>query len=506
MPVALLFIGFLGLCLYRLAVYPALWFDEGIVLQAAANVARDGQYGLRSMGGYDLFHPAIQTGPPVLLPIALALRLAGSGILQVRLVVVGYALVALAAFYALARHVTGHRAALLAALLLVFTFDHEFTSFAYMSRQVLAEVPALAFFWLGALWWFRSWSNPRPVALIGSGVLWGLAMLTKVQFALMLPAALGLFWLLDRFLGRRLSVRQVLVPLLVGGLCVAAWYGYQVWVMGFGDFWRQATELGSAGGIHFFNFVPRRAASAILQLSGSLLLLLGVPGMIYALGAAWQRREGTAEYQAIFLLLFTVLWLGWYALLSVGWMRYAFVPAAMSTLFAARLLADLWDWAAQGRRALGRRLPLTAGQLAVGSLIAVLLLSGLAPMARQIVQSQDSGLHALVAYLEANVPSDALIESWEWEVDFLTEHRFHHPPYEVTNAVTAQIWYGAPVSPELYDPLALRPAYLITGPFAGWTGLYGRQVLDRCTLLASIGEYDVYRVNDLPEGSKLSGR
>lgn len=484
----------LALCLYRLEIYPAPWFDEGLNFQAAKNIARDGQYGLRSTEGLVTFHPAIQTGPTVLLPMALLFRLADIGVLQGRLVTISYTLLALAIFYWLAREICNSKTAILTLLLLLFTFDHEFTSFVFMGRQALGEIPALAFFWLGALLWFRAWNSPSRRALVWPGLLWGLTMLTKVQFVPLLSGALILFWMFDRLSHKKLQTHQVLLPLFISGLCVLAWYGYQVLRLGPTDFWQQTTALGSAGGLHLVHFSPRRMTSALSQLLGSTLVLFGVPGMLYILGASLQDKEEN-EHQQVFLVAFTVTWLGWYAFLSIGWMRYAFVPAAMSALFSARLLGDLWDWAAQRSQALGRRLPLSPGQAAIGGLVAMLLLSGLVPMVKQIAQSTDSGLQNLAQYLNTHISTDVVIESWEWEVDLLTDHTYHHPSYKMMNTVTEQLWYGAAVPPDIYDPLVFHPSYLIVGPFAKWTGLYTQQPLEqKYTLVKSIGEYDLYKV------------
>jgi 4-amino-4-deoxy-L-arabinose transferase-like glycosyltransferase len=493
--IACLLLCILPLYLYRLEIYPAPWFDEGLNFQAAKNVALNGRCELCSTEGCVRFHPAIQTGPTVLLPIALVFRLAGVGVLQARLVIVGFVVLALVAFYWLVRKVCSRGIALLALLLLIFTFNHEFTSFVYMGRQVLGEIPALAFFWFGSLLWFRAWKSTSYPTLIWSGLLWGLTFLTKVQFVILLPFALFSFWLLDRFLYRRLRICHFLVPVLVGGTCVLAWYGYQAVSLGFADFWHQSTALGSAGGLHFLHFSPRRTMSAVLQLMNSTLLIFGLPGMLYALGSSMQSGE-ERDHRQVFLAVFAVVWLGWYALLSVGWMRYVFVPAAVSTIFSARLLGDLWNWAGRRHRTLARWLPLTPGQVAVGGVIVMLLLSGLVPMARSIAGSPDSGLQDLARYLSAYVPRDVVIESWEWEVDLLTDHTYHHPPYEVTNAFTEGLWYGIPVSPDVYDPMAFDPGYLIVGGFAKWTGVYSQEFLAHsCTLVEGFGEYDLYEVH-----------
>jgi 4-amino-4-deoxy-L-arabinose transferase-like glycosyltransferase len=104
-PIAGLVICILPLCLHRLGICPAPWFDEGLNFRAAKNIALNGHYGLRSAEGFVGFHPAIQTGPTVLLPMALVFRLAGTGVVQARLVTVFYTVLALAIFYVLARWV-----------------------------------------------------------------------------------------------------------------------------------------------------------------------------------------------------------------------------------------------------------------------------------------------------------------------------------------------------------------------------------------------------------------
>ena len=222
--------------------------------------------------------------------------------------------------------------------------------------------------------------------------------------------------------------------------------------------------------------------------------------MLYVLWLFLQSK-GAREYCQLFLVVFTAVWLGWYAFLSIGWMRYAFVPVAMSTVFSAQLFAGLWRRVDQHRQVSRYWLPLAPGQLVVGSVIMLLLLSGVIPMVKQMVRSPDCGLQELAGYLNTRIPADTVIESWEWEVDFLTDHTYHHPSYEVTNLAAERIWYGTSVSGPMYDPMAFHPAYLIVGSFAEWTGIYSEDLVEqRFTLIKSFGEYDLYEVNTDEEG------
>jgi hypothetical protein len=60
------------------------------------------------------------------------------------------------------------------------------------------------------------------------------------------------------------------------------------------------------------------------------------------------------------------------------------------------------------------------------------------------------------------------------------------------------LWVDRSVDEIDYDFQRFDPDYLIVGRFAKWTGLYPTDFLEhKCTLVGSIGEYDLYRVNSL---------
>lgn len=473
------------LYLYRLGVSPAPWFDEGIVLQSARNVAQRGEYALCIMNECTHFHPAIQTGPTVVLPIAGLFRLYGPRIIPARLVIVGYVFLAIVSFYRLTREVFGRAVAALAAPILVLTFDHEYLSFVMVGRQVLGEIPALAFFWLGTLLWFRSWKRRSSLTLIGAGLAWGLAWLTKVQFLVLVPATVIAFWLLDRFWERKLSLAHLLSPLAIGGGCVLTWYGYQIATLGPADFGQQVLRVGEAGQTHLASFSAQTAVRALRQVLGAKLFVLGLPSVAYAL---WKRIRGTrgATTEQVFLAMFSLVWLSWYVFLSLGWTRYAFVAGMMMPLFIAQSLRDIWRWAGAESTA-ARALPAV--------LYAALLLGGLTTIAGKLTHSPNSGLQDLVRYLNARIPVGSVIETWETEVGALTDHTYHHPPYEVTNAYTRHLWKNEPLPDNLYNPLVYGPQYLILGRFGRWTGIYQPDFLERNgTLVRRIGQYDVYEI------------
>lgn len=473
------------LYLYRLGAYPAPWFDEGIILQSARNVAQRGQYAFCNMNDCTHFHPAIQTGPTVVLPIAGLFRLYAPSIIIARLVIVGYVILAIASFYRLTREVFGRTVAGLAAPILILTFDHEYLSFVMMGRQVLGEIPALAFFWLGTLLWFRSWKRRSSLTLIGAGLAWGMAWLTKVQFLVLVPVTMIAFWSVDRFWERKLSLVHLLSPLVVGGGCVLTWYGYQIVTLGPADFWQQLLTVGEAGQTHLASFSAQTAVRAVRQILGAKLFVLGLPSVAYALWKRIRGRRGGSTEQ-VFLVTFSLGWLSWYVFLSIGWTRYAFVAGTIMPMFIAQSLRDIWRWAGEESKA-ARALPVV--------LYVALLLGGLATIAGTLMHSPNSGLQRLVEYLDARIPVTDVIETWELEVVALTDHTYHHPPYDVTNAYADKMWKNKPVPDGLYDPLAYDPEYLILGRFARWTGIYGSDLLQGSgTLIRGFGQYDLYEI------------
>ena len=61
----------------------------------------------------------------------------------------------------------------------------------------------------------------------------------------------------------------------------------------------------------------------------------------------------------------------------------------------------------------------------------------------------------MAAYLNENVPVDEVIETYEPEMGFLTDHRFHFPPHSYLNQTIQSIWMGGASPGEDYN-LSLR--------------------------------------------------
>jgi hypothetical protein len=102
----------------------------------------------------------------------------------------------------------------------------------------------------------------------------------------------------------------------------------------------------------------------------------------------------------------------------------------------------------------------------------------------------------MAAYLQGNVPSGEIVETWEPELGFLTDHAYHYPPSGWLDRVVRARWLTPTEPPATYDPLADgRAGYLVVGRFGKYTGIYGPVIAGgRAERVVTIGEYDLYRL------------
>ncbi len=487
----------LFLSTYNLETYPRTWWDEGKFVQIPRNLVLHGKYATRSVEGFRMF-AVYGTGPAVFLPMAAFFKLFGVGLVQARLVMAAFSLLALAAFYAVARQLYGGRVALVAGWLLVLVVYDPFTSLLFLGRQVLGEVPAFGYLMIGCAIWLRQRSGARWPALVLAGLFWGLAVLAKWIFVMTVPCLIVL-WLADRFYWRQLKHRHFVLPLSVMAAVVAAWFGYMTLTLGTAGAAQVLSQTQDNATSNVFFVSPDAVLSAVKFLISSRFVVWGMPGLVYVL--LLNVRSGRqGEARQWFLPVFVGGWLVWYVFLSLGWSRQAFAPLAIGHLFLAKLLHDLAGRFALSLKALAAGLrggdTLVFQRWSLALLLLALLGSSPVQVVEGIVGPQDTGPQDFAAYINRHLPPEVVIESYEYELDILTDHTYHHPPAPLITLATKHVYSGEPYPPGFYDWLAFEPAYLIVGPFAKWTGIYAPDFAEgHCTLVTSVGDYDLYKVN-----------
>jgi len=486
---------FVFLAVFNLTSFPTTWFDEGSHLHVPKTLIHFGTYADYSSEGFRYYGPTIGVGPTVMLPIAAAFRLFGIGLLQARVVMVVYLLAAVYVFYRLANMLGGQRLAWVTTALLVTSRG---VALLENGRQVLGEVPGLFFLVAGLALWFAAWEKASWKRLALVGLLVGLAVVTKYQYLLILVPTLGLAWLANLIYYRTTPQRVFIVPGLVAGVCFALWQVYMILYLGPATASENLAALRTATAGAAMVFSPalmKRGLEQLLSLKVYLFLLL--PALVYGFTRILPRRRDAQQWGILFVLIGVNF--VWYVVASISWLRYAFLGLAVSSLFIARFVHDLTN---------GFQLDLVLRQgktiawkpvlrLALLAWLAVTLVVPLGQTARQIILPEANMPAMMAAYLDAHIPRDKLIETWEPEMGFLTDHNYHFPPALLLNKAVGYIWLGGATPAQSYDFVQTQhPAYVLVGGFARWVNLYPADVLAASYhLVTRIGGYELYAFN-----------
>lgn len=332
---ALIFLALFVIGTWKLSASPATWFDEGINIGIAQSLVQHGVYNL-PVGPEQyvtMKQFLITTNYPVLLPVALSLKLFGTGLAAARVPMVAYLFLFVLAAYLLVRRIAGEAAALWTAALIVM-----FVPFYGNGKDVLGEVPGLFFLLSALLVLPDEWDVVR---LLGAGLLLGLSIATKPFFLLVIPAIAVGEWYRARWslrmpdLWKRLGMLALgaLVPLLgwlytilpepsVAGVVAMVHYYSNSYA---------STDIGGLIGANILRFVTETTPIHFF-----LLALATLAAAIVRLRRSARLRE--AEVVAYVFIGLNVLWY----LKTPGWYRYFFPAHLLIFLFAPAALLALF--------------------------------------------------------------------------------------------------------------------------------------------------------------------
>ena len=156
----------------------AIWWDEGWTLSVARNWVERGHYGQLQEG--HLTARGLEAAFPVTASVALSFRLFGVGVNQGRFVAVIFTLAALGLLYALACAFYNRSIGLATLAVTIFLSSTEDIQPLLAGRQVLGEIPALAFLLGGYVCFMRAETRPF-IYLLGAICLWAITLFTKLQ-------------------------------------------------------------------------------------------------------------------------------------------------------------------------------------------------------------------------------------------------------------------------------------------------------------------------------------
>ncbi|MFQ3684441.1 ArnT family glycosyltransferase [Roseiflexus sp.] len=484
---------------------PEFWWDEGWTLSVARTFVERGHYG-RLLDG-QLAPNGLEASPIVTLPIALSFQIFGVGLWQGRLVSLICAAAAVALIFLLAARAYNNTVAWGTVGVLLLLSAHPQLNALLIGRQVLGEMPMLLFLTGGYLCLDAALRN-RVLWIVPASVLWSLALMAKAQtfpfWFVSLAGATVAALLLRRWHAAALAAGGAVLTFLV-----------RPWVA-------QAVTLPIAGrtlpgtpvsGIYDVTAIVPNLSNRMFALE--MILIGGIPTLLGLIYATWQilqdaRAKRLPDRQQDTLIIRVALlglagsWFAWFAALSVGVPRYLFPAVFMSSPFTALLLHDL----TRGFRphfvieqlVAPLRTQRPARQSA-GVWLATLLVITTLPLTLlsywRDFTADERAVFRVAAFLNTQTSPEALIETYESELHFLLDRRYHYPPDQVHVELNRRSLLGRE-TPVNYDPLAANPTHLVVGRFADGNKLYADIIMSSAFReIMRDGRYVVYeRVNE----------
>jgi hypothetical protein len=304
--------------------------------------------------------------------------------------------------------------------------------------------------------------------------------------------------MVDRLYAKKLKLCQVAVPILFSAAMIVGWRlfvdsqssGVGVLAGGF---------LGRSS-IRLFAFAPHLWYDSFKFLAEQGFVLWTGPALVHTFLNAPSHKGSLDTSRQLFVPFFVIIWMLWYVIASIGWQRYAYPGWAVSSILVAKFLCDL-----VGELKIERSVAFALsqwGQLLPKLRTLPVLLLALIMIAwpaqntvRRVVKGDNHAAEAFAHYIKTGIPTDALIASVEWEIDFLTDRTYLHIPQQFVEAHIKHYQLGYPLEGERYDVAAYAPDYVIDGPYNKGTGFISPEFVEgRCELVTSIGEYDLYKV------------
>jgi Dolichyl-phosphate-mannose-protein mannosyltransferase len=479
---------------------PPLWWDEGWNLTAARNWLERGHYG-PILDAKPIPASIASSGFPTVGLTALSFRLFGVGIWQGRVVGILSTIGALAFIYYLALQLYDKSVAIVTLMVVLFMSGSPELHPVIMGRQAIGEIPAI-FYLLGGYACLLSALRGSSWFIALATVFWGIALSTKLQ---VLP-----FWTLSLLVAlsialfkRKLKLVGLFAFGLVGSLILSQVL-LQLLQSLIGSQTLPMSQIRSQYEVTFwvpFVFRIRLLVFINILLFGMSILL----GLYYAgcklVGIANKASiEAPQEVVRLALFALTSSWIAWYLVLSVGWLRYLFPATFVGSIFAAAFLHRLTDGFSLSstikRGGYGLR-HLHFNRENAGALLAIALISITFPVTlkmlyRSYVVEADTSVLDVADFLNAQTVPDALIETYDSELFFLLNRRYHYPSGQIDIELNRRTFLGQDV-PINYDPLAADPDYLVVGPQNKLWQLYDPVLATGAfRFLRSFSRYDLY--------------
>lgn len=497
------------LLLFRLNDWPRSFWDEGWTLDAASNWIERGHLG-HFLDGQPI-PPRSPVRFPVVIPVAISMKIFGTGTWQGRLPGVLFTLLTLSLFIYLSSKLYSLRVGIAALIIALFLTPVDINPF-YLGRTTLAEMPMIFYLFAGyALLWLAI--EKHPSWGFGAMLVFGIAIHAKLQ----VPP----FWLASMVMAIWMAAKReqkttlrILVRVAIGSTIVSVIILIIQNIVMPGSLNDPAMiKILFNSAVAVFT-VPIRKAALYGVLTYALPQCLGfiwagrrIVGILLNhrsnLSNFVDREETNKEILCVSLWGLGASWMVWFLTMALMWSRYLFPPYFIGCIFFAAYLDSFthgFDLRVFVRRTSDFMLKRNLSWL---NLQAIIILLGFSILFGETIKSILYNLTtefpnpAVAAnYLNNNIPRGTTVESFESELYSLAKGINFHYPSDLVSMQYVRKWCIDPQLEIDYDPMQADPEYLVIGTYAEFWHPYD-EVLDsgRFTLETEVGGYKIYHVN-----------
>ena len=438
---------------YHLTESPSVWYDEGIYIQLAANMAEGYGASFQFAPGHIEEVPKFTVGYAFIYPLAATMYFFGDSVLVARSFMVVCILGLFGTAFFLIRKRSGATTTLFALALLV-TFPPVYGN----GKSVLGEVPALLLLALSLsnFQWALSSQKYSKLGLILAGTFAGLAAAAKLLFLLFLPA-FALIVLLEWYRGK-LSRQDVALAGLFSSLPVAIWMFVQY--RSAPSFSEMLTFYANPYGVQNLFAVVKDNLINFFTEAGPLYLLLLVLTWVIAL--LIRKKRGIAiPAEESMAFVFSILVILSYLRIT-GWHRYLFPAQIMALLYFIPSLSYSIRWFSEKFAVKLPVISLWFQKLCVPVAVALLLLYGTYGVLFDswVATAYQSDKTAFWEQYFNNIPSDTSFFFYDApEVALFMPHRNYYQYLELGGGPFGSEWLAVIDEGEV-DRIIVRTDFL----------------------------------------------
>lgn len=222
-------------------------FDGSMNLQVPVSLVKNGLYAT-TYNGIGLFDTRIQTGTPVLLPIAIVFKIFGIGSTQALMINVFYVALLIFFIYKISAELKVNQT----AVLLVMGITTVFSDFRELAMGIYGEIPTLALFLATIYFLLIADRKQAKKYFFVAGLFFGFAYLTKTVILIAVPAIVLVF-ISKVLIEKRAKIKDICLWIIGAVFPVIIFESYKILQLGvktYMTFWgRQSDNILKQAGV-----------------------------------------------------------------------------------------------------------------------------------------------------------------------------------------------------------------------------------------------------------------